>query len=71
MLSRVWLRCGIDWHHATVPSTISSRTPTLQRRTSGTQSLTSGDAITMVDQNGGTLARPVRLTDYTFKVVFG
>jgi hypothetical protein len=39
--------------------------------TSGTQSLTSGDAITMVDQNGGTLARPVRLTDYTFKVVFG
>lgn len=38
--------------------------------TGGSRSLTSGDAITMVDQNGSTLARPVRLTDYTFKVVF-
>jgi hypothetical protein len=38
--------------------------------TSGTRSLTSGDAITMVDQNGSTLARPVRLTDYAFKAVF-
>jgi len=37
---------------------------------SGPQSLTSGDAITMVDQNGRTLASPVRLTDYTFKTVF-
>ena len=34
------------------------------------RSLTSGDAITMVDQNGKTLARPVRLTDFTFKTVF-
>jgi len=38
--------------------------------TSGPQSLTSGEAITMVDQNGRILARPVRLTDYTFKTVF-
>jgi hypothetical protein len=38
--------------------------------TSGPQSLTSGDAITMVDQNGRVLARPVRLTDFTFKTVF-
>ncbi len=38
--------------------------------TGGTRSLTSGDAITMVGQNGGTLASPVRLTDYAFKVVF-
>ncbi|HEX6772579.1 MAG TPA: G1 family glutamic endopeptidase [Acidobacteriaceae bacterium] len=38
--------------------------------TSGPQSLTSGQAITMVDQNGRTLARPVRLTDFTFKTVF-
>ena len=38
--------------------------------TAGTRSLTSGDAITMVDQNGKTLARPVRLTDFTFKAVF-
>ena len=30
-------------------------------------SLTWGDAITMVDQHGSTLARPARLTDYTFK----
>jgi hypothetical protein len=38
--------------------------------TSGPLSLTSGEAITMVDQNGKTLARPVRLTDFTFKTVF-
>lgn len=38
--------------------------------TSGHQSLTSGGAITMVDQNGRTLATPVRLTDYAFKVVY-
>lgn len=38
--------------------------------TSGPQSLTSGEAITMVDQNGRTLARPVRLNDFAFKAVF-
>jgi hypothetical protein len=38
--------------------------------TSGARSLTSGDAITMVDQNGRVLAKPVRLTDYTFKALF-
>jgi hypothetical protein len=38
--------------------------------TSGPLSLTSGEAITMVDQNGKTLAKPVRLTDFTFKTVF-
>jgi hypothetical protein len=38
--------------------------------TSGSRSLTSGDAITMVDLQGRTLARPVRLTDFTFKTVF-
>ena len=38
--------------------------------TSGSRSLTSGDAITMVDQNGKTLASPVRLTDFAFKTVF-
>jgi len=38
--------------------------------TGGPRSLTSGDAITMVDQNGRTLAGPVRLTDYAFKTVF-
>jgi hypothetical protein len=38
--------------------------------TSGPRSLTSGDAITMVDQNGKTLARPVRLNDFAFKAVF-
>jgi hypothetical protein len=38
--------------------------------TSGSRSLTSGDAITMVDQNGSTLARPVMLNDYAFKTVF-
>jgi hypothetical protein len=39
--------------------------------TSGPRSLTSGEAITMVDQNGRTLARPVRLNDFAFKTVFG
>jgi Peptidase A4 family len=38
--------------------------------TSGPRSLTSGDAITMVDENGTTLASPVRLNDYAFKTVF-
>ncbi|WP_157756887.1 G1 family glutamic endopeptidase [Plantactinospora sp. KBS50] len=38
--------------------------------TSGTRSLTSGQAITMVESNGSTLATPVRLTDYAFKTVF-
>jgi hypothetical protein len=38
--------------------------------TSGSRSLTSGDAITMVDQNGSTLARPVMLNDDAFKAVF-
>jgi hypothetical protein len=33
-------------------------------------SLTSGEAITMVDDNGRTLASPVKLTDYAFKTVF-
>lgn len=37
--------------------------------TSGFRSLTQGQAVTMVDGNGATLARPVRLTDFTFKVV--
>ena len=37
---------------------------------SGPRSLTSGEAITMVDQNGRTLARPVRLNDFAFKTVF-
>jgi hypothetical protein len=38
--------------------------------TSGSRSLTAGDAITMVSQNGQVLASPVRLTDFTFKAVF-
>jgi hypothetical protein len=38
--------------------------------TSGFRSLTSGDAITMVDHDGSTLARPVRLTDFAFKTVY-
>jgi hypothetical protein len=38
--------------------------------TSGSPSLTSGEAITMVDEHGTTLARPVRLTEYTFKAMF-
>lgn len=37
--------------------------------TSGFRSLTQGDAVTMVDRNGAILAKPVRLTDFTFKVV--
>lgn len=38
--------------------------------TGGTRMLTSGEAITMVDQNGRVLARPARLNDYAFKTVF-
>ncbi|MBF9133238.1 hypothetical protein I0C86_30380 [Plantactinospora sp. S1510] len=38
--------------------------------TSGSRSLTSGEAITMVESNGGTLATPVRLTDYAFKTMY-
>jgi hypothetical protein len=38
--------------------------------TSGSRSLTSGEAITMVESNGATLATPVRLTDFTFKTVY-
>jgi hypothetical protein len=38
--------------------------------TSGSRSLTSGDAITMVNQNGKILARPVRLNEFAFKAVF-
>ena len=38
--------------------------------TSGSRSLTAGDAITMVDQNGRILARPVRLNDFAFKTVY-
>lgn len=38
--------------------------------TSGPMSLISGNAVTMVDENGSTLATPVTLTDYAFKVVF-
>lgn len=37
--------------------------------TAGYRSLTSGGAITMVDQQGRTLASPVRMTDYAFKIV--
>jgi hypothetical protein len=38
--------------------------------TSGSRSLTSSEAITMVDEHGSTLARPVRLNDYAFKTVY-
>jgi hypothetical protein len=38
--------------------------------TSGAQSLTSGEAITMVDQNGRHLASPARLNDFAFKTMF-
>lgn len=38
--------------------------------TSGPRSLTLGEAITMVDQNGRILAKPVRLNDFAFKTVF-
>jgi hypothetical protein len=37
---------------------------------SGPMSLTSGNAVTMVNENGSTLATPVVLTDYAFKVVY-
>jgi Peptidase A4 family len=37
---------------------------------SGPMSLTSGNAVTMVNENGSTLATPVALTDYAFKVVY-
>ena len=37
---------------------------------SGPMSLTSGNAVTMVNENGSTLATPVTLTDYAFKVVY-
>lgn len=37
--------------------------------TSGPRSLTTGDAITMVDGSGSTLARPVQLNDSAFKAV--
>ena len=37
---------------------------------SGPMSLTSGNAVTMVNDNGATLATPVTLTDYAFKVVY-
>lgn len=38
--------------------------------TSGTRTLTSGQAITMVDQNGKILARPTRLSDFAFRTEF-
>ena len=38
--------------------------------TSGSRSLTSGEAIVMVNQNGKTLARPFRLNEFAFKAVF-
>ena len=38
--------------------------------TSGSRSLTSGQAITMVDHDGSTLARPGRLNESAFKTVF-
>lgn len=38
--------------------------------TSGSPSLTDGDAITMVDQNGRILASPIRINDSTFKTVY-
>jgi hypothetical protein len=38
--------------------------------TSGPRSLTSGDAVTMTDQNGSAIATPERLTDSTFKTVW-
>ncbi len=37
--------------------------------TAGFRSLTSGQATTMVDNNGAVLARPDRITDFAFKVV--
>lgn len=38
--------------------------------TSGSRSLTTGEAITMVETDGSVLAQPVRLTDYAFKAEF-
>lgn len=38
--------------------------------TSGPRSLTSGDAVTMTDQNGSAIATPEKLTDFTFKAVW-
>jgi hypothetical protein len=38
--------------------------------TSGTPRLTDGVPTTMVDSNGSTLAVPLRLTDFTFKVIY-
>ena len=37
--------------------------------TAGFRSLTNGEAVTMMDRNGATLARPIRLNDFTFKTV--
>jgi hypothetical protein len=37
--------------------------------TAGARSLTDGEAVTMVGQDGSTLARPFRLNDFGFKVV--
>jgi hypothetical protein len=37
--------------------------------TSGARSLTNGQAVTMVDRKGATLARPLRLNDFTFKTM--
>ncbi|MGY5127555.1 G1 family glutamic endopeptidase [Streptomyces nigrescens] len=38
--------------------------------TRDSRSLTSGDAMTMVDEHGSTLAKPVRLNDHAFKAVY-
>lgn len=38
--------------------------------TGGQRFLTSGDAITMVDQNGKALAKPFKISDFAFKAVF-
>jgi hypothetical protein len=38
--------------------------------TSGTPSLTDGVPTTMVDSNGSTLAQPIRLNEFAFKVIF-
>lgn len=37
--------------------------------TVGFASLTNGQAVTMVDRNSATLARPFRLNDFAFKTV--
>jgi Peptidase A4 family len=39
--------------------------------TSGPQMLTSGEGVTMTDQNGNVIARPERLNDWAFKAVWG